>query len=40
MFVLHNDLNQDENKYIVSIIDEFYVKSLHCIGSFIYEQNF
>lgn len=40
MFVLHNGLNQEQNEFIVSIIDEFNAESLHCIGSFIYETEF
>jgi hypothetical protein len=40
LFVLHNGLTQDENEFIVSILDEFNAESLHSIGSFIYETEF
>jgi|LakMenEpi03Aug12_release.lakeMendotaPanAssembly.Ray.scaffolds.fasta_scaffold325093_2 hypothetical protein len=40
LFVLHNGLNQDENEFIVSILDEFNAESFHSIGSFIYETEF
>jgi len=40
LFVLHNGLNQEENEFIVSIIDEFNAESFHSIGSFIYETEF
>lgn len=40
LFVLHNGLTQDENEFIVSILDEFNAESFHSIGSFIYETEF
>jgi hypothetical protein len=40
LFVLHNGLNQEENEFIVSILDEFNAESFHSIGSFIYETEF
>jgi len=40
LFVLNNGLNQEENEFIVSIIDEFNAESFHSIGSFVYETEF
>lgn len=40
LFVLSNGLNQEENEFIVSIIDEFNAESFHSIGSYIYETEF